>query len=107
MEFIGGVLSKELEQLKQTESGWRQEIHRLPKGSIQQKIIKGIPYLYLVYRSQSRLNYRYLGRMDSAGLEELKKRIDLRRTRKKQLREVKKKIKNLQQIIRVYAPTYE
>ncbi len=99
------MLQEELSRLKEAEKSYLGEIKKLPKGSIQQKKIKGIPYLYLSFREGPKVVSRYLGNLSEAELKNLKEGISLRRRYKALLREVRKNKKQIEKMVRGKART--
>ena len=99
MRSMEGVLKEELLRLKAAEQSYLREIGRLPKGSIQEKVIKGIAYPYLVQSLCSRLRYRYLGGLPKAELEQLKKAIAQKRRLQKLLREIRSNKRRIERIL--------
>jgi len=100
MKSINGVLKEEINRLGQAEKSYEREIRALPKGSIQIKLIKGHAYPYLVFRKNSKLQYRYLGRLDHSELKKIKDHIKLRREYERNLREVRKNKHKIEKMIR-------
>lgn len=76
---IEEVLEEELKRLDQTIRGYRRELQKLPKGSVQKKKIRGRSYPYLAVRDGDKVRYRYLGQLSGEKLEELNKAIEMRR----------------------------
>ncbi|MBI3615834.1 MAG: hypothetical protein HY211_04875 [Candidatus Omnitrophica bacterium] len=78
MQSVEGILKEELKRLGEAEKSYRRELKKLPRGSIQYKKIKGVPYPYLVFRKGGKVVSKYLGRLPKEELEALKESIKLR-----------------------------
>lgn len=101
MDTMKGILRQELLRLKETEKSYLREISRLPRGSLQQKRIKGIIYLYLVSSKNSKLSYRYLGGLSEEELKKLKEALALRKKYQALLKAVHQDIKKITRILHV------
>ena len=101
MRSMIGVLKQELIRLKEAEKSYLREIRKLPRGSLHQKKIKGIHYLYLVSSKHSKISYRYLRGLSENELKKLREEIALRKKYQKLLMEVRKNIKRISGIVRV------
>ena len=100
MKSMVGILKQEFLRLKEAEKSYLREIKKLPRGSLQQKKIKGIHYLYLVSSKRSRISYRYLRGLSENELEKLREEIALRKKYQKLLMQVRKNIKRISGIVR-------
>ena len=100
MKTMEGILRQELIRLKETEKSYVREVAKLPRGSLQEKRIKGIHYLYLVSSRNSKVSYRYLGHLSEEALEKLKEGIALRKKYQSLLREVRQDIRRIRKILR-------
>ena len=72
MGSMQGVLKEEYKRLKFLEKSYLREISKLPKGSLQDKRIKGAVYPYWVVSQQSKVRYRYVGNLPAGKLKLLK-----------------------------------
>lgn len=99
MNGIEGVLKEELDRLLELEKSYLREIKSLPKGSIQQKKIKGNSYPYLVCREAGNVVYAYAGKLSKSELKKLESGIVERRKFEDLLREVRKNIARLKKIV--------
>jgi len=99
---VEGVLKEELARLQSAEKSYLREIRRLPKGSLQKKRIKGIPYAYLVFRKEKVVIRKYLGRPSESELKQLKGKIQLRQKYEKLLRALRRNQKRISQMIYGY-----
>ena len=77
--FLEEILKEELGRLGEAIGSYQREVHRLPRGSVQRKRIRGHIYPYLAVRDGDKVRYRYLGQLPREKLEELGKSIELRR----------------------------
>ena len=98
---MNGILKEELARLKVTEKGYLREIKKLPKGSIQEKRIKGRLYPYLVSNKGSKVIYQYAGKLSEAEHKELGNNIALRKKYQGLLREVRQNIRRIGKILHV------
>ena len=94
-----GILKQELLRLKETAKSYLREIAKLPKGSLQEKRIKEIRYLYLVSSKNSKLSYRYLNNLSKEDLKKLKDGVALRKKYQSLLKEVQQDIKRIKKIL--------
>ncbi len=94
-----GILKQELLRLKETERSYVREVARLRNGSLQEKRIKGTPYLYLVSSKKSKLSYQYLGGLSAEELKKLKADIALRKKYQRLLKEVRQDIRRITKIL--------
>ena len=101
MDSMNGILKEELSRLKEAEKSYRREIAKLPKGSFQEKKIKGIVYHYLVKSKASEIKYQYIGHWPSNKIEKIKKDMSLKKKYQAMLREVIKNKKRIMRIVRV------
>ena len=99
METLEGILKQELVRLKETEKSYVREIAKLPRGSLQEKQIKGISYLYLVVSKNSKLSYKYLSGLSEEVLKKLKADVALRKKYQSLLKELRKDIKRINKIL--------
>ncbi len=80
--------SKEKERLKE-------EISKLPRGTIQKKVISNKPYYYLLYRNKGKIVNEYLGK---SAPKALKEQIAERKQLKKELKPVNEALKILNKL---------
>ncbi len=96
-----GILRQELLRLKQTEKGYAKTISKLPSGTLQEKRIKGIIYLYLVSSKSSKLTYKCVSGLPEGELTKLKEDITLRKKYQALSKEIRKDIKRITKILHV------
>ncbi len=99
MGTVEGILKQELRRLGEAEKSYMREIGELPKGSLQEKRIKGIAYPYLVFSKKSKIFYRYLGHLSDLELNQLKENIALRKKYQKLLKEVRQNKKRIKKMV--------
>lgn len=97
MKALESVLREELARLKEVERGYAREIGKLPPGSLQEKKIKENAYPYYVVSRKGKVCCKYLGRLSSEELEQLKDKIALRKKYKALLKEARS---NQKQVVR-------
>ena len=97
MAAIFHVMKEEYERLLEVERLYTQKIESLPKGKTRIKQIHGAMYMYLNRREGNKVVDVYVGRADSKKAQELEKQVEkrnrlvqLRKSAREQLREVKK-----------------
>ena len=100
MGSMKGVLKEEYQRLKSLEKRYLREIAKLPKGSLQEKRIKGIVYPYWVSSHQSKVRYRYVGNLPESKLGLLQEQLALRKQYRALLKEVRHNKKQIEKIIR-------
>ena len=96
-----GILRQELLRLKVTEKGYAKAVSKLPRGTLQEKRIKGIIYLYLVSSRDSKLRYRCVSGLPEGELKKLKEEVALRKKYQALLKETRQDIKRLTRILHV------
>ena len=94
-----GILRQELLRLKETEKGYAKAIAKLPRGTLQEKRIKGIVYLYLVSSRNSKLRYQCVSGLPEEELKKLKEKVALRKKYQALLREVRHDMKRIMRIL--------
>ncbi len=80
--------SKEKKRLKE-------EISKLPRGTIQKKVISNKPYYYLLYRNKGKIVNEYLGK---SAPKELEEQIAERKHLQKELKPVNEALKILNKL---------
>ena len=79
MEPIKSVLKEELNNSLRLKERYEEELRKLPKGVLVQKVIRGHPYYYLAAREGRKVKYFYKGKLDE---KEIKKYEEIKRMRK-------------------------
>jgi hypothetical protein len=87
MSVIQDILKEELERLENLLQKYENEIKNLPKGSLSKKMRNDKAYLYLAYRENNKVRFKYLGKESS---EAAQKAIEQRRQRLKYMSLLKK-----------------
>lgn len=85
-------IKKQKKYYNKEKSRIKNKISKLPKGSIQKKIVKGHTYYYLLYRAKGKLIQEYLGSKVSPTL---KKQVSKRQDLEKELKTVNEQLKIL------------
>ncbi len=80
--------SQEKERLKE-------KISKLPRGTIQKKVISNKPYYYLLYRNKGKIVNEYLGK---SAPKELEEQITERKDLQKELKPVNEALKILNKL---------
>ena len=96
-----GILRQELLRLKETEKSYERAIAKLLRGTLQEKRIKGIAYLYLVSSKNSKLTYKCVSNLPEPELKKIKEDITLRKKYQTLLRGVRQDIKRIAKILHV------
>lgn len=101
MGAVKGVLKEEYRRLESLEKRYLREIAKLQlqKGSLQEKVIKGVRYPYWVSSRKSKVRYRYLGNLQENKLKQLKEKLVLRKKYQALLKEVQKNKKQIFKIV--------
>ncbi len=99
MGSVKGVLKEEYKRLESLEKNYLRELAKLPRGSLQQKRIKGAVYPYLVSSHQSKIRYRYLGNLPENELKKLQEQLALRKKYQALLKDVRKNKKQISRIV--------
>lgn len=99
MVAIKSILEEELGRLREAAQSYEKQLQSLPKGSIQQKRIKGKFYPYLVFRKGKRVISQYLGRSGKKELERLQASILSRRKQEATLLQVQRNISQIKQML--------
>lgn len=99
MSVIIGVLKEEFERLMHLSKKYRKEISKLPKGSISIKKQDDRNYVYLAYRENGKVYFKYIGKDSSKQMNELSEKIKLRRKYEGLLKETKKDLKEIERAL--------
>jgi hypothetical protein len=97
---IKGVLREELENSLRMQERYKEELSRLPRGSLSKRIIKGHEYYYLVYREDGKVRSEYKGKSSPEEIAEYEVAKKKRAQYRKQLSKVKKQIRFLRGALR-------
>lgn len=100
MKMMEGVLQEEFLRLKELEKSYAREIKKLPRGSLQEKEIKGHSYVYHVSSSRSVIQSSYLGLPHEEGVKKMKEEIALRKKYESLLKETQNNIHRLEKMLR-------
>ena len=102
MNVLKGVLEEELENSKRIKRQYGEALRKLPKGSIQEKEIRGHRYLYLVLRKDGKVKLEYIGKKENVEKNEIEKYIKAKKLRKKYIKlrsEANKQVAFLERIL--------
>ncbi len=99
MSIVFGVLQEEYERLQQLAEKYRENIARLPKGSLQIKTRKGHGYVYLTYREQQKVISKYIGKVHSKQVEELLQQVNVRKQYEQKLKQVSTDLQDIRRVL--------
>ena len=99
MSIVFGVLREEYERLRQLAAAYRDNIAKLPKGSLQIKQRQGHGYVYLTYREQRKVISQYIGKTGSPRVQELMQQITARKQYEQKLKQVSQDLQEIWQIL--------
>lgn len=99
MGVIGNILEEERERLSKLLKKYREEIEKLPRGSISRKIRNGKRYLYLAYRESKSVRFEYIGKELSQKAQDIARQIERRKEYEKLLEQVKKDLREIERAI--------
>ncbi len=99
METMKGILKQELARLRETERGYLREIAKLPRGTLQEKKIKGNVYLYWVSSKKSKITYKCVNSWGETNLNELKSSLEQRKKYAGLLKGVRSDMKRIAKIL--------
>ena len=97
---IKGILQEELDNSLRMKSTYEVELAKLPKGSLVRKIIKGLPYYYVVSREQGKVRFVYKGKVSADDIKKYQDAKESRARYRKLLSQAKKQIKFLRSSLR-------
>jgi len=100
MKILNDILQEEIDRLIQLKKAYESEIAKLPKGSLIKKNIKGHKYYYLNYRTGRKQIFKYIGKLSEEELKDLSSKIEERRKLERLSRQVKKDIKEVKKKIK-------
>ena len=89
MSIIKGIIEEERDRLKQLIDHYNNELSKLPKGSLLTRVINNKKYVYLNYRDEGKPVSKYIGKVDSAKVDELKIELKERKRIEKLLKQAK------------------
>ncbi len=100
MNPIKSILAEEAMRLEELCKKYREEIARLPGGSISIKKRGNNEYLYLAGRARGKVRFRYIGKADSPEANEIRAEVEKRKKYQKLLRQARQNLKELKRVIR-------
>ena len=99
MSIIKGVLKEERSRLKKLAIKYKNEIKKYPKGAVSVKKKGKYSYMYLAYRQEVKIHFKYIGKMSSNQVQELMQQVKLRKKYESLLRKVKGNLKEIDKSI--------
>ena len=75
---------------------YKKEVADLPKGSIVMKSISGVKYPYLQWRDGNKVCSKYIKK---AELDDIKKKIDIRKVRERSIKRLEKSASDIEKFI--------
>ncbi len=80
MKVIKGVLEEELQNSLRMKKQYEKALHKLPKGSLVEKDIKGNKYYYIAVREGDKVKFEYKGKISE---QKRKKYLEVKELRAK------------------------
>lgn len=87
MSVLSALIMKEETRNRNMIAEYMRELETLPKGSVKQKIVNGNVYYYLVFRNETKIVSKYIGK-DDKSVAIIKEQI----LRRKQVEEILKRL---------------
>jgi len=98
---IKDVLKEELDNSIRMLQSYNKELSKLPRGSLQGKIIKGKKYYYIAFREKGKVKYEYKGKeVSKKMIKEYDRAKKLRAQYRKMISQLNKQIKFLKGAVR-------
>lgn len=98
MNVIKHIIEEEAARLEKLSTKYKAEIEKFPKGSISKKNRNGRLYVYLVYRANNKIKFKYIGKESSNKVKKLVENIQERRRYEHLLKKVNKDIKDFKRV---------
>jgi hypothetical protein len=99
MSPIKSILKEELQRLERLCQKYREEINKLPRGSISEKERKGNSYAYLAFREDGKVRFEYIGNIQSDKVKELRRLVEERRRYEGLMKQAQKNLKELKKLL--------
>ena len=99
MSYLKSVLQEEHDRLKALVEKYKNEIFLLPQGSVSVKKRNQREYLYLAYRQEGKVKFKYIGTMSSEKAISVIKQIELRKEYENKFKLVKKDLVEIERVI--------
>lgn len=99
MSVIQDILKEELERLENLLQKYENEIKKLPKGSLSKKMRNDKAYLYLAYRENNKVRFKYLGKESSEAAQKAKEQRRQRLKYMSLLKKLKDDIKDIKRAL--------
>lgn len=100
MTIIESVIRDEYDRNLRMQEAYRQEIKKLPRGSITRKVINGKTYHYWMYRDGRNVVNKYISRKDN-DIDELTGQVEKRRQLEGLMRNLKKEQREMERFMKV------
>ena len=95
MSIIKHIVEEELERLEKLSAKYKAEIKNLPKGSISKKSRHGRFYVYLAYRENKKIRFKYIGKESSEEAKALEQKIQKRKKYENLLKQLENDLKEV------------
>jgi hypothetical protein len=99
MSILKSILKEEEKRLKSLSKLYREELKKLPKGSISIKNIRNGQYAYRAYRNGEKVRFDYLGKASSEVVQKIGTQIQERRKVESLMNQVAEKLREVQGMI--------
>jgi chromosome segregation ATPase len=98
--MVFDILEEERNRLIALKEKYGCQISALPKGSLSRKRRWKREYIYLAYREGDKIQFDYVGPVNSKAAKELSEKIDQRKELEKKLQQVEKNLKDIERGLR-------
>ncbi len=99
MSYIKGVLQEEFDRLKALANKYKSEISALPHGSISIKKRNKNDYLYIAYRQNDKVKFKYIGPISSDKSKNVINEIESRKQYEDKLKKVTADIREIEKVL--------
>lgn len=100
MSVVQDILNDELIRLQSLLKEYQKKLKKFPKGSVSIKTRGNFKYAYRAFRQEGRVEFEYIGKIDSDKATELKRQIAERKKIELLKKDVTAKIRELESAIR-------
>ncbi|QTA82609.1 Uncharacterized protein dnl_49870 [Desulfonema limicola] len=98
MSYLKNILEEEHQRLQSLSGKYQNAILSFPRGSICIKKRRQKEYLYLAYRENRKVKFKYIGPGNSEKAENVIKKIELRKNYEDKLKQVKKDLAEIEKV---------
>ena len=98
MSILKGIIEEERDRLIHLIDHYKNELLKLPKGSLFVRIINKKKYAYLNFRDKGKPVSKYIGKIDSEKVKELKERLKERKRIEDLLKQAKQNLKEVNRL---------